>query len=101
MEVGTHSVTVLLGKEPAGSTWWSSMLLQTTFLSPLFERSSKDLQSDEPPELRASSAATTTEHHSRSGPILAAPGPELVPSGSATGGCCGARTRLQTEPPAG
>lgn len=108
MKVGvwTHSVTVLLGNESAGSTWWRSMLLQTTFLSPLFERSSKDLQSDEPAELPPSS--TTTDHHRRTGPISAArrrqclgAEPELVPSGHAMRNGSEIDTRLQPEPPPG
>lgn len=55
--VHTHSVTVLLGKESAGNTWWSSMLLHTTFRSdvrifpPLLGRSSYDLHSDDTAEL--------------------------------------------------
>lgn len=46
------------------------MLLHTTFRSPLFDRSSKDLQSVDPSVLQPSS--TTTDHHRTSGPISAA-----------------------------
>lgn len=56
------------------------MLLQTTFLSPLFERSSTDLQSAEPSALAPSSA--TTDHHSSTGPMstnVPVPNLELVP----------------------
>lgn len=45
-------------------------MLHTTFLPPLFERSSKDLQMAEPSVLPPSS--TTTDHHRTSGPISAA-----------------------------
>lgn len=82
------------------------MLLQTTFLSPLFERSSKDLQSDEPAVLPPSS--TTTDHHRRTGPIFAArrrrclgAEPELVPSDHAMRNGSEIDTRLQPEPPPG
>lgn len=81
--VCTHSVTVLLGKVCGGNTWWSSMLLHTTFLSDCtvlpapFEPS--DLQSDDdgdddcgdggdPAEEPVSS--TSTNNCNRSEPIF-------------------------------
>lgn len=48
-EGNTHSATVPLGIEAGGTTWWSSMLLHTTFwlLAPPFCFSPSGLQSDD------------------------------------------------------
>lgn len=79
------------------------MLLQTTFLSPLFERSSTDLQSAEPSALAPSSA--TTDHHSSSaGPMSAnvpVPNGSWYRSGSAMSDRWEMDSRIQTKPPPG